>query len=131
MKDCNFSEAEMNTCGSQEGSHICKEGVPTSDFCYQQTDKERQDNEIKTSRFRIIFYLLVALIVVNINFKDKLIYYAIITGALIPMIAGITAVYGMLKLSLFPIVTTVKILFALLIYNTILTKTKQADKNKK
>jgi len=131
MKDCNFSEKEINTCSSQGGNLICKEGTAVCDFCYKQLEQQRQEYEKKASWFRIIFSLLVALIVVNINFKDKLIYYAIITGALISMIAGTIGAYSVLKQSLFPVVTTVEILFVLIIYNIILKKTRDENKKKK
>ncbi|MFA5746273.1 MAG: hypothetical protein WCX82_02880 [archaeon] len=125
-QDCNYSQTEINVCSSQGGNLIYNTDCTTKcDFCYQALETQRQAYEKKASWFRIIFSLLVALIVVNINFKEKLIYYAIITGSLISMIAGTIGAYSILKQSLFPIVTTVEILFVLLIYNIILKKTKQ------
>jgi hypothetical protein len=132
LADCNYSQKEINSCTSQGGNLICNaNGAAICDFCYQKLDIERQAYEKKANWFRIIFSLLVALIVVNINFKDKLIYYAIITGSLISMIVGTIGAYSVLKQSLFPVVTTIEILFVLLIYKIILKKTKEIDNKKK
>ncbi len=132
IKDCNYSLNEINVCASQGGNLIYNADCTTKcDFCYQKLDIERQAYEKKANWFRIIFSLLVALVVVNINFKDKLIYYAIITGSLISMIAGTIGAYSVLKQSLFPVVTTIEILFVLLIYKIILKKTKEMDNKKK
>lgn len=133
IDDCNYSQKEINACASKGGNPVFNADCTTAcDFCYLQLDNERQEYERKASWFRIIFSLLVALIVVNINFKNKLIYYAIITGALISMIAATIGAYSVLKQSLFPVVTTIEIFFVIVIYNLILKKTKTtADKKKK
>ncbi len=125
-ENCDYLQEPQATiisdCQKDRGDIIYKKDCQVDcDFRNKTNQEVLKNYNRKISWFRMILSLVVSIVVLYLPFKqkDKLIYYAIITGSLITLVFTTIVSYNYIDTNLFSLITIVELLVVWLIYKKI------------
>ncbi len=126
-ENCDYSAEPQATiikeCNEDKGQIIYNKNCEVEcDFQSKIYQAELKSYNRKVSWFRMILSLVVSVLVLYVPFKkkEKLIYYAIITGSLITLVFTTVFSYDYIDTSLFSLITLVEVIVVWLIYKKII-----------
>jgi hypothetical protein len=115
-EECNYNELEINNCYNQEGNVLYNKDCSIEcDFCQKEYFTVLDKYNEKLNLSRMIFSFVLALSLVFIRFKDKIIKYALLSGSLASLFIS-TLMASNLIGKILPVVIIIEFVLVLFIY---------------